>query len=367
MKSSLKAVANKIQICVYLGIFSTAAAAQGTGAIVESPAFTPGQASRQGAAAPASGNNDAMSLLLEQIQQLQTEVQALRGFIEEQGFELRKLQRDSLSRYTNMDDRLSALESGAARNPASLSAVTPALPNTVTPAVTGATPVTTPGTISSTAPAPGGSALANTTVESPRNTITPDATDPRSSTSNQLPVSGNLSTPSVAMPTDVSANNTAAPITSTQVASAPIPTTVPSARNSGRGTGTLQPAVLSEQQLYQMAYDSVINSNFDRSIAEFDQYLSIYPQGRFITNAHYWKGQAYLYLNRYEEARAAYEIIINQYGDSPKLPDAMYGLGLAHQGLGNIDQARRLLNDIKRRFPNTGVANLADTRLLSLD
>jgi len=45
----------------------------------------------------------------------------------------------------------------------------------------------------------------------------------------------------------------------------------------------------------------------------------------------------------------------------------MYGLGLAYQGLGNIPQARQLLNDIKRRFPNTGVANLADTRLLTLD
>jgi len=95
--------------------------------------------------------------------------------------------------------------------------------------------------------------------------------------------------------------------------------------------------------------------------------LSIYPQGRFVTNARYWKGQAYLYLNRFEESREAYEIIIEQYANSPKLMDAMYGLALAYQGLGNIPQARRLLTDIKRRFPNTGVANLADTRLLSLD
>ena len=116
-----------------------------------------------------------------------------------------------------------------------------------------------------------------------------------------------------------------------------------------------------------MAYDSVINSNFERSIAEFDQYLSIYPQGRFVTNAFYWKGQAFLYLNRYAEARDSYEVILNEYTDSAKLPDAMYGLGLAYQGLGNIAQARQLLNDIKRRFPNTGVANLADTRLLTLD
>jgi tol-pal system protein YbgF len=129
----------------------------------------------------------------------------------------------------------------------------------------------------------------------------------------------------------------------------------------------LEPAVLGEQQLYQMAYDSVINSNFERSIAEFDQYLNIYPAGRFVTNAHYWKGQAYLYLNRYNEAKEAYEVILNQYDDSPKLPDAMYGLSLAYQGLGNIPQARQLLNEIKRRFRNTGAASLADTRLLQLD
>ena len=45
----------------------------------------------------------------------------------------------------------------------------------------------------------------------------------------------------------------------------------------------------------------------------------------------------------------------------------MYGLAQAYEGLGNGPQARRLLNDIKRRFPNTGAANLADTRLLTLD
>ena len=95
--------------------------------------------------------------------------------------------------------------------------------------------------------------------------------------------------------------------------------------------------------------------------------MSVYPGGRFVTNAYYWKGQAYLYLERYTEAKDSYEIILNRYKDSAKLADAMYGLGLAYQGLGNITQARQLLNEIKRQFPNTGVANLADTKLLQLD
>lgn len=244
-------------------------------------------------------NNDALSLLLDQNNQMRAELQALRALVEEQGFELRRLQRDSLNRYTNMDERLQALESGAA--PAT------AVPADANSSAQSTLPATTPPPIADSSPA-----------------ATPD-----------------------------SANSEAA---------------APSVASPARGrASTLQPAVLSEQQLYQMAYESAINSNFERSIAEFDQYLSVYPQGRFVANAHYWKGQSYLYLDRFDEARDSYEIILNEYGDSPKLPDAMYGLGQAFQGLGDTSQARNLFNTIKRRYPNTGVANLADSNLQSLD
>lgn len=275
--------------------------------MVESQPYTPGQTqTRSSNSSSGASNNDGLSLLLEQNRQLRTEVQALRGLLEEQGFEIRKMQRDSLSRYTNVDQRLSDLESSQSSTPAQ----------------------------------PASSQLGRSSGLVPSRTT--EAANPAIRASG-TPVLGS------------NPNRGAA--------------TTPPVRSTGRtlGRGTLQPTVLSEQQLYQMAYDSVINSNFELSIAEFDQYLSAYPGGRFITNAHYWKGQAYLYLSRFEEARDSYEIILSQYSDSPKLPDAMYGLGLAYQGLGNISQAKKILNDIKRRFPNTGVANLADTRLLSLD
>ena len=281
---------------------ATSAFAQGPGAVVESQPVVRGSSS---VSQQSPTNNDALALLLEQNRQLQAEVQALRGMVEEQGFELRKLQRDSLSRYTDTDDRLRNLETATNGQPAVAVA-----PDRLQD---------TGGGLSASRPADQGEPAAEPAA------------------------------PGVGPATDMAQNAAVAP----EQRSAP--------------RGTLQPAVLSEQQLYQMAYDSVINSNFERSIAEFDQYLSIYPQGRFVTNAFYWKGQAFLYLNRYAEARDSYEVILNEYTDSAKLPDAMYGLGLAYQGLGNIPQARQLLNDIKRRFPNTGVANLADTRLLTLD
>lgn len=317
MKSLLPAIARLGIFCAAFGAAS-GAAGQGNGSVVESQPFTPGQSqARSSQPGSGGGNSDALSLLLEQNQQLRTEVQALRGLLEEQGFEIRKMQRDSLSRYTNVDQRLSTLESAPSPT-ASLSQAAP-------PAI-------------------------STETVNERTLLRQGGQGAQSARSTNTGIRASNSPTLGANPNSVSA-------------------TTPPVRSTGRtlGRGTLQPAVLSEQQLYQMAYDSVINSDFQLSIAEFDQYLSIYPEGRFITNAHYWKGQAYLYLSRFEEARDSYEIILSQYADSPKLPDAMYGLGLAYQGLGNISQAKQILNDIKRRFPNTGVANLADTRLLSLD
>ncbi len=309
MNRLLRAVATSIVTTLLAGLLATTASAQGQGTVIESQAITPGSNS---ISSSPSSNNDALQLLLDQNRQLQAELQALRGMVEEQGFEIRRLQRDSLSRYTDMDERLQSLESGAAATTtAGVSTAIPASPISNTPAsVAGSSNEITEPSIGALN---AGTASANSGIANSR----PIAT-PRNS------------------------------------------------RNSS-SRGTLQPAVLSEQQLYQMAYDSVINSDFELSIAEFDQYLSIYPQGRFVTNAHYWKGQAYLFLRRYGEARDSYEMILNQYDDSAKLPDAMYGLAQAYEGLGNVPQARQLLNDIKRQFPNTGAASLADTRLLTLD
>ena len=312
MNYTLKAATRKLHIFFCASLLSSSVMAQGVGSVVESQPFTPGQARSANLAPLAGNNNDAMSLLLDQIGDLQTEVQSLRAMVEEQSFELRKMQRDSLSRYTNVDDRLTGLESSA-------SSVAPVAVNSS---------------------APGG----NTAVEPASNTtplIQRSISNARLGSVSQSRPQSQLLSPTTT------------------------PNRPPVARNIGRRT--LEPAVLSEQQLYQMAYDSVIKSNFDLSIAEFDQYLSIYPQGRFVANAHYWKGQAYLYLNRYSEAVESYEVIGNQHQDSAKLPDALYGLALAYEGMGNFSEARRLLSDIRRRFPNTGVANLADTRLLSLD
>jgi tol-pal system protein YbgF len=261
----------------------------------------------------AGGSNDAMLLLLEQNRNLQAEVQALRALVEEQGYEIRKLQRESLDRYTDTDSRLRNLEQALA----------------------------------------GGVAVSPSTSEAEN---TPPSGEPATSPSG----SRSIASTGAASPTTPAGQSRGI----VGIASSSSGTSVAS-RASTRPS--LEPAVLTEQQLYQMAYDSAINSQFERAIAEFDQYLSIYPQGRFTTNSHYWKGQSYLYLTRFDEAIAEYSVILRQYPGDAKVPDSLYGQAIAYEGMGDVQRARQLLQQIMRDYPNTGVANLADTRLRSLN
>jgi tol-pal system protein YbgF len=266
-----------------------------------------------------------MLLLLEQNRNLQAEVQALRALVEEQGYEIRKLQRESLDRYTDTDNRLRNLEQSLASGAGTLTAPGSGAPDLTIPALPSDT-VSNGAVASAPVQVTGGSAVSDPSL--PRRGLVDNS--------------------------GVGAGS----------AAASAPGVIP---RTGSTRPVLEPAVLTEQQLYQMAYDSAINSQFERAIAEFDQYLGIYPQGRFTTNAHYWKGQSFLYLTRYDEAIAEYELILSQYPDDAKVPDAMYGQAVAYEGMGDTQRARRLLQQILRSYPNTGVANLADTRLRSLN
>ena len=257
MKRLSDATVSRLFALILFYAFSSGVVAQSVGSVVESQGISLDAPQTQ-----SSSNSDALSLLLEQNQQLRAELQALRGIVEEQGFELRKLQRDSLNRYTSNDDRLSALERGTSNTSVASASEITSLPSN------------------------------NPQPDAPQNLSF------RDDSSTEIESEDNLVSETSVLTDSQTLNR----------------------------RGSLQPAVLSEQQLYQMAYDSVINSDFERSIAEFDQYMSVYPSGRFVTNAHYWKGQAYLYLERYSEAKESYEIILNRYEDSAKLADAMYGL-----------------------------------------
>lgn len=273
-----------------------------------------------------SSNTDALMLLLDQFQSMRSELEVLRGMVEEQGYEIRRLQQDSLDRYTDLDSRISVLYQD--------------MDNAGTPAAAGLSQ-TTPGAGVNPAPLPGDSsaALGAAAGNVEADNATAAASQPEADS------------PAGSAATDTSAANTAV------------------ATGASLSASQMPPVgMLTEQQLYELALDSLLQQEaYERSIAEFDAYLTEYPNGRFVTNAYYWQGQAYVNLSMFNEARDAFEVILNEYPDGRKIEDAMYSLGTVYHRLDDVQRARQLLLDVRTRFPNTSAANLADIYLRSLN
>lgn len=262
------------------------------------------------AAQVGASNNDALLLLLDQFTALRGEMETLRGMVEEQAYEIRRLQQDSLDRYTDLDSRLSSIYQEMDATPVNSGNVAPA------PQITGTASTAATTTVASSA------------VSTPAN-----------------------------IPGDAAAVQSSAP------------SVVASTVNTGvTGAPAIQTGILTEQQLYELALDSLLQEQqFQTSIDQFGQYLSQYPDGRFVTNAYYWQGQAYVNLSMFNEARQAFETILTQYPDGRKIEDAMYSLGAVYHRLGDNTKARQMLQDVVTRFPNTSAANLADIYLRSIN
>ena len=285
-------------------VFNTTAFASSTGSV--SLIGQAGLGPMVVVAQAAASNNDALLLLLDQFTALRGEMETLRGMVEEQANEIRRLQQDSLDRYTDLDSRLSSVfqeldapaSAGVAPAPVAIAATTTPVANT-TAAVT-----TSAATTAVTA------AVAQ-------------------SQQNAQPAT---SAPALAM-------------------GAPI-----------------QSGIMTEQQLYELALDSLLQEQlYQISIDQFAQYLAQYPDGRFVTNAYYWQGQAYVNLSMFNEAKAAFETILTEYPDGRKIEDAMYSLGAVYHRLGDNTNARQMLQSVITRFPNTSAANLADIYLRSIN
>lgn len=209
-----------------------------------------------------------LSELFYQLQVMQQEVQDLRGLVEEQSHQLRRLQKDQKAQYIDLDGRVAALSN-----------------------------------------APGG----------------PGPT-------------------------------TAAPGSPTSAAAAPAATAATGSSATGSATAS---AASGEQADYNAAYALLRERKFDESLRAFNRLLSDYPGGTYTGNTMYWLGELYLVQGEAERARSQFVQVIDLFGEHPKVPDALYKLGVTYHRLGDKHQALEYLNRVRGQYPQHTAANLA--------
>ena len=293
-------------------------------ALVASPAQSQGRLSLSERvsrleAEAAKQNTDASIDLLNRLNELQAEVQALRGMVEQQQFQLEELKNRNRDLYVDLDSRLARLEG----NPAAITApnVAPALGDGQTQDM-GSPPAVPPA-------------------------------DP-----NQLAMEP-LAGPSGAPATDPSLQPPPQPV-DPGIDALAVPT--PVAPTQPQAVDTTMIPQAGEQQAYEAAFAALREGRYAESARRFSGFLEQFPNGDLADNATYWLGESYYVTQNYRIALDTFRALLNQFPDSAKAPDAMLKVGYCHYELREWAEAERQLNDVIARYPNTTVARLAQSR-----
>lgn len=245
--------------------------------------------------------------LLNRIDDLQSEVQSLRGLVEQQTFEIEELKKRSRDQYVDLDSRISRLEG----NP---------MPATVAPPSESPTAIA-PGDVQTLPAAP------------------------------QQP--GQLAMEPIADTTEP----TPEPVAPPPVAAAEPPPT-PAATTMIPQAG--------EQAAYDTAFDALREGRYAESARRFSAFLEQFPQGELADNATYWLGESYYVTQNYQIALDTFRALLSTYPNSAKVQDAMLKVGYCLYELKEWPEAEAALNDVVARFPGSTVARLAQGRLRAL-
>ncbi len=129
-----------------------------------------------------------------------------------------------------------------------------------------------------------------------------------------------------------------------------------SAGSSGGTVVAPQQELPGESDAYRAAYSLVRSQQFGDAIAAFRQFLVDFPGGKFAPNAHYWLGELYLVQSPPddESARREFNLLLEQYPDNGKIPDALYKLGKIYFDRGNRERARGYLDRVINEFGDSG-------------
>ncbi|HVP38035.1 MAG TPA: tol-pal system protein YbgF [Candidatus Saccharimonadales bacterium] len=137
----------------------------------------------------------------------------------------------------------------------------------------------------------------------------------------------------------------------------------PAPADTSPGDTTGAAGVRDPKPLYDAAYTDYTNGRYDLARAGFQQYVTSFGQTELAGNAQFWIGETFYQQDRYEEAAAAYQAVLDKYPHNIKCPGALLKLGLSQAALGQRSAARATLRRVGHEYPGTEEARLAAQKL----
>ena len=121
-----------------------------------------------------------------------------------------------------------------------------------------------------------------------------------------------------------------------------------------------------KKKAYQKAYQTLQEGEYVAAIDLFKAFLIQYRQGEYADNAQYWLAEAHYVQREFDEASKAFNAVVYEYSQSPKVKDSLLKTGFIQYEEGNWGKSKEILKDVIDRYPNSTVAKLAKARLLKI-
>ncbi len=286
-----------------------------------------------------------------QFQAMEREMQRLRGLVEQQQYELDRLRRQG-GQTAGVEARpgvpAGQATAGGPETAAAAAGASAGAPVARGEATTGpkggelARPAEAPAPTTAAVPAGGTRAGVESTVPPLSAVAAPVDAAP--------PAGASAQTPAAAAPGQ-SASEQPTPGQSTQEPLAPEPSAV--AAQPSRG----------EQEAYIKAVEPLKQRRFEEAAVTLNDFLARYPNSANADKAHFWLAETH-YVNRnVTAALKEFQTVLKDYPKSSKVPGALLKIGYIQDDAKDPRAARATLQELIRRFPQSGEARLAQGRL----
>ncbi len=262
--------------------------------------------------------------LLYRMKQLQEENQQLRSLLEEQTNEIRLLNQQQRELYTDLDQRLSRMESGA--------------------------PMAVPNTALSAKKEPSAEKMPESDVDSAKKEAVSKKDD--------LPVVLDKSSYEQAKYGVIERQE----ITLSHDKTEPAVEQRPVYKKQILSNKQRQ----DEKNIYQKAYDELRARQYNKARESFVGVIEKYPGGHYAHIAQYWVAESSYAQGNYEQAIIDYQLLLDVYPLSPKKAEAELKKAHSFYELGNKERARQTLNHLLLNYPDTTEAGQAKRLLKQL-
>ncbi len=123
------------------------------------------------------------------------------------------------------------------------------------------------------------------------------------------------------------------------------------------------PAQGDPNQLYDQATQDLTQGRYALALQGFRDFVRRFPAAELSDNAQYGVGECFFAQSRFDSAAVEYARVETGWAQGDRVPAALYKLALSRERLGVTEAAKKTFEDLVKRFPNSGEAQLARERL----